>query len=106
MPNRNILRMKESMERFEDSCLLTADGGLRPPRLVRRVLRRADQEKLDSLFDLASQHFPAAEYVPHALPFEIMLLTMLLEEHKEVLKLREKIAALTINNPKEHLPSL
>jgi hypothetical protein len=72
----------------------------------RRVLRRADQEKLDSLFDLASQHFPAAEYVPHALPFEIMLLTMLLEEHKEVLKLREKVAALTVNNPKEHLPSL
>ena len=72
----------------------------------RRALRRADQEKLDSLFDLASQHFPATQYVPKALPFEIMLLTMMLEEHKEVLKLREKVAALTVNNPKDHLPGL
>ena len=59
----------------------------------RRVLRKADQLVLDDLFNAARQHSDLAQYAPHALPFEIMLLTMLLEEHKEVRKLNDRLEA-------------
>ncbi len=54
----------------------------------RRALRRSDQVALDDLFASARQHLAAAAYASHALPFETFLLAMLLEEHKEVLRLR------------------
>lgn len=60
-------------------------------RRFRRALRRADQLALDELFDAAQQHLAAAAYAGSALPFEIFLLTMLLEEHKEVTRLREML---------------
>jgi hypothetical protein len=59
----------------------------------RRVLRKPDQLALDDLFNAAKQHAGLAQYAPHALPFEIMLLTMLLEEHKAVRKLNERLEA-------------
>lgn len=54
----------------------------------RRALRRSDQNALDDLFAAAHQHLAAAAYAAHALPFEVLLLSMLLEEHKEVIRLR------------------
>lgn len=57
----------------------------------RRALRRADQTALDDLFASARQHLAAAQYAAHALPFEVFLLSMLLEEHKEVIKLRQQV---------------
>jgi len=54
----------------------------------RRALRRSDQLALDDLFAAAQQHLAAAAYAAHTLPFETFLLAMLLEEHKEVLRLR------------------
>jgi hypothetical protein len=54
----------------------------------RRALRRSDQLALDDLFASARQHLAAAAHAAHALPFEVMLLAMLLEEHKEVMRLR------------------
>jgi hypothetical protein len=54
----------------------------------RRALRRSDQLALDDLFSSARQHLAAAQYAAHALPFEVFLLSMLLEEHKEVMHLR------------------
>ncbi len=60
----------------------------------RRALRSRDQRALDDLFAAARKHLSAASYASHALPFETFLLAMLLEEHKEVMRLRQKIAAL------------
>jgi len=57
----------------------------------RRALTRGDQQALDDLFTNARQHLAAATYASHALPFEIMLLAMLLEEHKEVMRLRKAL---------------
>ena len=57
----------------------------------RRALRRSDQMILDDLFASARQHLAAAAYASHVLPFEIFLLSMLLEEHKEVTRLRQQI---------------
>lgn len=57
----------------------------------RRALRRKDQLALDDLFIAARQHLAAAGYAAHALPFETLLLCMLLEEHKEMMRLREQV---------------
>ncbi len=54
----------------------------------RRALRRSDQKALDDLFAAAHKHLAAAAYASHALPFEIFLLSMLLEEHKQLLRMR------------------
>jgi hypothetical protein len=60
----------------------------------RRALRRSDQLALDDLFNAAKLHVAAAQFASHALPFEVNLLAMLLEEHKEVRRLRERIDTL------------
>jgi len=60
----------------------------------RRALRRSDQRALDDLFASAHQHLAAAAYASHALPFEIFLLAMLLEEHKQVLRLQTRLEQL------------
>lgn len=57
----------------------------------RRALRRSDQLALDDLFAAAQKHLAAAAYASNALPFETFLLAMLLEEHKEVMRLRERL---------------
>jgi hypothetical protein len=54
----------------------------------RRALRRSDQLILDDLFARAKKHIAAITMTAHALPFEAILLAMLLEEHKEVVRLR------------------
>ncbi|MCX6078707.1 MAG: hypothetical protein NTW32_04160 [Chloroflexi bacterium] len=64
----------------------------------RRALRRSDQVALDDLFASAHQHMAAAQYAAHALPFEVLLLSMLLEEHKEVMLLRQQMDVLLGNH--------
>jgi len=72
----------------------------------RRALRRSDQLALDDLFTSARQHLAAAQYAAHALPFEVFLLAMLLEEHKEVLRLRQEVEELASRRraPRGELP--
>jgi len=60
----------------------------------RRALRKSDQQMLDDLFVSARKHLAAAAYASHALPFEIFLLSMLLEEHKEINRLQKIIEEL------------
>jgi hypothetical protein len=69
-------------------ALLTEQGSF---SRFRRALRRSDQLALDDLFASARQHLAAAQFAAHALPFEVFLLSMLLEEHKEVLRLRGQV---------------
>ncbi len=57
----------------------------------RRALRRSDQLVLDDLFAAARQHLAAAAYASNVLPLETFLLAMLLEEHKQVMLLKEKL---------------
>ena len=64
----------------------------------RRALRRSDQVALDDLFASAHQHMAAAQFAAHALPFEVLLLSMLLEEHKEVMHLRQQMDVLLGNH--------
>lgn len=60
----------------------------------RRALRRSDQLALDELFAAARQHLAAAAYAANLLPMETFLLAMLLEEHKEIIRLRNQLEAL------------
>ena len=69
----------------------------------RRALRRSDQVALDDLFAAARQHLAAAAYAAHALPFETFLLSMLLEEHKEVIRLRHLVEELLAQKEKRLL---
>lgn len=61
----------------------------------RRALRRSDQLALDDLFVSAQKHLAAAAYAAHALPMEIFLLAMLLEEHKLNLQLYRRLEILS-----------
>jgi hypothetical protein len=72
----------------------------------RRALRRSDQLALDELFAWARNHVAAAAYAANALPMETMLLAMLLEEHKEVMRLRNEIERLEMGlKPKPAEPA-
>jgi hypothetical protein len=57
----------------------------------RRALRREDQLALDDLLASARHHLAAAAYASHLLPFETLLLAMLVEEHKRVLDLQRQL---------------
>ncbi len=60
----------------------------------RRALRRGDQLIFDDLFTSAQKHISATAYAAHALPFETFLMAMLLEEHKEVMRLHKIVKRL------------
>jgi hypothetical protein len=60
----------------------------------RRALRRGDQLVFDDLFTAAQKHISAAAYAAHTLPFESFLMAMLLEEHKEVMRLQKIVETL------------
>lgn len=58
---------------------------------MRRALRAEDQVALDSLFNSSRHNIGALALASKLLPFEAMLLSMLLEEHKRVDKLQRLI---------------
>lgn len=53
----------------------------------RRALRKSDQLALDALLSEANQHLPAVGYAANLLPGIGFLLALLLEKHKQVLRL-------------------
>ena len=57
----------------------------------RRALRREDQVLFDSLFAYARQHIAAISQANHALPFEAVLLAMLLEQAREIERLKQRL---------------
>ena len=60
----------------------------------RRALRREDQVVFDDLFVAAYKHRAAASYAGHLLPFETFLLSMQIEDHKEMMVLRRELESL------------
>ena len=54
----------------------------------RRALRREDQRLFDTLFAAARKHTAAISQASHALPFEAILLAMLLEQAREIERLQ------------------
>jgi hypothetical protein len=61
----------------------------------RRALRKADQIALDDLFEAARQHLnPAVIDQLNVSSFEAVLISMLLEQHKEIQRLRNRLSLL------------
>ena len=56
----------------------------------RRTLRREDQRHFDALFAAARRHTAAISQANHALPFEAVLLAMLLEQQKKIDQLQRR----------------
>jgi hypothetical protein len=59
----------------------------------RRALRVEDQLIFDELFARARKHLMAINQADHVLPFEAILLAMLIELMHEVIDLRQQIGA-------------
>jgi hypothetical protein len=62
-----------------------------PVMRFRRALRRGDQIVFDDLFLRLREHVAAIKITQRASTLETILLAMLLEEHKEVARLRRII---------------
>jgi DNA-binding response OmpR family regulator len=60
----------------------------------RRGLRRSDQLVFDELLVAARRHLAAAAYASHLTPLEIFFLSMLIEEHKEIMRLERRLEEL------------
>lgn len=55
----------------------------------RRGLRQEDQEMFDALLNHARRHSAAGHNFPHALSFEPIVISILLEHEKQLRKLEE-----------------
>jgi len=60
-------------------------------RGFRRTLRRSDQYILDGLFASARRHIAVISQADALLPFETVLLAMLLEQAKELAVVRQEL---------------
>ncbi len=59
----------------------------------KRALRLDDQKRFDTLFAHALQHTAAISLANHALPFESVLLAMLLEQQRQIEQLEARLDA-------------
>ena len=65
----------------------------------RRALRYEDQQVLDVLFAAARHHAAAGAYFASETPFEVMLLSMLIEQQKQVGTLQQRVMILETRLP-------
>ena len=57
----------------------------------KRALRRSDQRVFDRLFASARKHTAAIGQANHSLPFEAVMLAMLIEQAKEIEELKRAV---------------
>ena len=62
----------------------------------RRALRREDRELLDELFAAARYHTAACAFAGRAVPFEAILMSVLLEERRALRELERKVEELAL----------
>ena len=60
----------------------------------RRALRKEDRELLDELFAAARYHTAACAFAGRAVPFEAILMSVLLEERRAIRELERKLEEL------------
>jgi hypothetical protein len=59
--------------------------------VFRCALRRSDQRAFEELFAYARKHLAAVSQAAHALPFEVILLAMMVEQQKDLTRLRRLV---------------
>lgn len=62
-------------------------------REFRRALRRDDQGAFDQLFILAKRHMAEGSAALRPVPFDAFLMCILLEQQKEIARLRQQLEA-------------
>lgn len=80
---RTVLSFTQELYREEESW-----------RGFRRALRREDRELFDELFAAARYHTAACTCAGRAVPFEAILMSILLEERRAVRELSARVAEL------------
>ena len=85
-----IVAMGRTLATFTQLVQLEIDSW----RRYRRALRREDQQALDALLAAARHHAPAGAYLSRDTPFEAMLISMLIEQHKHTMTLQQKVTIL------------
>ena len=71
---------------------LYLDGEMELWRPFRRALRKEDQAVFDKLFAMAKRHMAEAAYVARPVPFDTLVMAILLEQQKEIEALKQKLA--------------
>jgi hypothetical protein len=69
------------------------DGEIEQWRSFRRALRREDQASFDRLFVMAKRHMAEAAFAARPVPFDTLVMTILLEQQKEIERLSDEIRA-------------
>ena len=72
-------------------------------RFARALLSRQDQLALRDLLDRAEKHLAAAEHADYPLPINAGLLSMILEQEKEIRRLHDQLAILKGTYPADNL---
>lgn len=57
----------------------------------RRAMGKDDQEILDDLLYSVRHHWPLKEDAAHLTPIELLLMTMMIEQRKELLDLKDSV---------------
>ena len=57
----------------------------------RRGLRKEDQDAFDDIFRAAKKHLAENFYAMRTIPFESIMMSILVEQQKAILRLEEKI---------------
>jgi hypothetical protein len=70
-------------------------------RQFRRALRKEDRERFDRLFGYARIHAAECSYSGRLVPFDAMLMCMLLEQEKRIDELEQRVNELGGDGKKE-----
>ncbi len=62
-------------------------------RDFRRALGKEDRAYFDRLFHLAKRHIAEASYAKRPIPFDALVMCILLEQQKEIEGLKERVAS-------------
>ncbi len=81
---RTVLPFTQELYREEDSW-----------KAFRRALRKEDRELFDELFAAARYHTPACTCSGRAVPFEAILMSILVEERRAVRELSRRLDELS-----------
>lgn len=73
--------------------------------MFRRALRAEDRVAFDRLFVLARQHMAEAAAAARPIPFDAVVMSILLEQQKEIESLRRRVAELAGEDPDPPTPS-
>ncbi|NIS80739.1 MAG: hypothetical protein GTO14_11145 [Anaerolineales bacterium] len=78
-----------------DPTKLPGDSEMRTLARFRRTMDRQDQEILDRLLVSVQHHWPLQEAAAHLTPLDLLLMTMLVEQKKDMIRLEKQLSDLS-----------